>query len=79
MRFADTRPPVDDGSAPLRPMQPQPTLNTTMAGKDPRKKSARYAKARLTVQMRPSDWATWTDDEKRRYRNALKRERKARR
>jgi hypothetical protein len=50
-----------------------------MAGKDERKKSARYAKARLTVQMRPDDWSTWTDEQKRWHRNKRKAARHAQR
>ena len=76
MRFADTRPPVDDGSNPLQPAAPQPMPNRELERRDERLMSARYTAAKLRVQMRPDDWASWTADEKRKHRNARKAERR---
>jgi len=38
----------------------------------------RWTATHLRVQMRPDGWATWTEDERRKWQNARKRERRVR-
>lgn len=87
MKFSDTRPPVNDGSQYLGRSvgeiiadafgQHAPMLPRGFGKLGNRPMAHRYAAAMLRVQMRPDDWATWTDDEKRKHRNARKAERRA--
>lgn len=83
MRFADTRPPVNDGShSEAFAYGHTPQLPRGFGKLGNRPMSNRYTAARLRVKMRPAaidedDWAKWSDEDKRRMRNARKRERQA--